>query len=43
MMLPVLVAGAALGILIYKKMNQRVFETAVKLLAAAASIKLLFS
>ena len=43
MMLPILIAGAALGILIFKKMNQHVFETAVKVLAAAASIKLLFS
>ena len=40
-MLPVLVLGAALGILIFKKMNQKVFELAVKILAAAASIKLL--
>ena len=40
-MLPVLVLGAALGILIFKKMNQKVFELVVKLLAAAASIKLL--
>ena len=41
-MLPVLVLGAALGILIFKKMNQKAFELAVKILAAAASIKLLF-
>ena len=40
-MLPALVLGAALGIVIFKKMNQKVFELAVKLLAAAASIKLL--
>ena len=40
-MLPVLVLGAALGILIFKKMNQKVFELAVKILAAAASVKLL--
>ena len=40
-MLPVLVLGAALGILIFKKMNQKVFELVVKILAAAASIKLL--
>lgn len=41
-MFPVLILGAALGILIFKKMNQRVFEAAVKILAAAASIKLLW-
>jgi len=41
LMLPVLVAGAALGILIFRKMNQRVFETVVKLLACAAAVKLL--
>jgi len=41
-MLPVLVAGAALGILIFKRMNQKAFELVVKVLAAAASIKLLF-
>jgi hypothetical protein len=40
-MLPVLILGAALGIVIFNKMNQKVFELAVKLLAAAASIKLL--
>ena len=40
-MLPVLVLGAALGILIFKKMNQKVFELAMKILAAAASVKLL--
>ena len=40
-MLPALVLGAALGILIFKKMNQKVFELVVKILAAAASIKLL--
>jgi len=41
-MLPVLVLGAALGIVIFKKMNQKAFELVVKILAAAASIKLLF-
>ena len=40
-MLPVRVLGAALGILIFKKMNQKAFEWAVKILAAAASVKLL--
>lgn len=40
-MLPVLIAGAALGILIFKKMNQKAFELVVTLLAAAASVKLI--
>ena len=42
LMIPVLVLGAALGILIFKRLNQKSFELIVKLLAAAAAVKLLF-
>ncbi len=40
-MLPVLVLGAVMGIVIFKRLNQKLFERIVKLLAGAASIKLL--
>ena len=41
-MIPVLLTGAVLGMMIFKKLNQTVFEAAVKLLAAAAAVKMLF-
>ena len=41
-MIPVLLTGAVLGMMIFKKLNQSVFEAAVKLLAAAAAVKMLF-
>ena len=41
LMIPVLVLGAALGILLFKRMNQKAFELVVKILAAAAAVKLL--
>ena len=42
-MLPVLLAGAAAGILLFKKMPQKVFNLAVQLLVIAAAVKLLLS
>ena len=41
-MIPALLTGAMLGMMIFKKLNQTVFEAAVKLLAAAAAVKMLF-
>ena len=41
-MIPALLTGAVLGMMIFKKLNQTVFEAAVKLLAAAAAVKMLF-
>ena len=41
LMIPVLVLGAAIGILLFKRMNQKAFELVVKVLAAAAAVKLL--
>lgn len=40
-MLPVLIIGAAVGILLLKRMNQRFFEVAVRYLALLASVKLI--
>ena len=41
LMIPVLIVGAVLGILLFKRMNQKAFELVVKILAAAAAVKLL--
>jgi len=41
-MLPFIVAGAALGIFVLRKIPQRVFEVTVQILALAAAVKLLF-
>jgi uncharacterized membrane protein YfcA len=41
-MLPAIALGAALGILLLKRIPQKLFTTAVQLLAAAAALKLLF-
>jgi uncharacterized membrane protein YfcA len=42
LMLPAIAAGAAVGILILKRIPQKVFTAVVQILAAAAAIKLLF-
>jgi len=42
MMLPFIAAGAFVGILILKRIPQKVFTAVVQILAAAAAIKLLF-
>jgi len=42
MMLPFIAIGAATGILVLKRIPQKVFNTVVQILAAAAAIKLLF-
>ncbi len=41
-MLPFIAAGAAVGILVLKRIPQKVFTAVVQILAAAAAIKLLF-
>jgi uncharacterized membrane protein YfcA len=43
MAIPLVIAGAASGIWVLKKMNQHVFEVLVQLLAVAASLKLLLA
>ena len=43
MMLPLIAAGAAAGILILKRIPQKAFTTIVQILAAAAAIKLLLT
>ena len=42
MMLPFILLGAVLGVVILKKIPQKVFLTVVQVLAAAAAVKLLF-
>ncbi len=42
MMLPFIAVGAAVGILVLRKIPQKAFNTLVRILAAAAAIKLLF-
>ena len=43
MTLPLIAAGAFVGIIILKKIPQKAFTTVVQILAVAAAIKLLFS
>ncbi len=42
MMLPFIAAGAAVGILVLKRIPQKTFTAVVQILAAAAAIKFLF-
>jgi hypothetical protein len=42
MMLPLIAAGAFVGIVLLKRIPQKVFEVLIQILAAAAAIKLLF-
>ena len=41
-MLPFIAVGAVIGILVLKRIPQKIFDTVVQILAAAAAIKLLF-